>query len=135
MSAPRTTIARLRWHRGLTQKELAKLSRLSIKTIEKVEAGRTKGSPRTALLLAGALAADVEDIVAALLGDYVGTDQATEQEQREMMDAVMGQRSKLLKNARTHATKLNPTTLPTIGNLGADGEQDGVEVSDIAAGA
>lgn len=73
MAAPRTTIARLRWHRGLTQGQLAGLSGVSVKTIEKIEAGKSKGSPRTALLLAGALATDVEEIVAALIADYTGT--------------------------------------------------------------
>jgi len=70
MAIPRTTIARLRWHRGLTQRELAALSGVSIKTIEKIEAGQSKGSPRTALLLAGPLAVDVRDIVEALVRDY-----------------------------------------------------------------
>lgn len=70
MAAPRTTIAKLRWNRGITQRELAELSGLSIKTIEKIEAGNSKGSPRTALLLAGPLAVDVEVIVHALIDDY-----------------------------------------------------------------
>lgn len=73
MAAPRTTIARLRWHRGLTQNQLALLSGLSIKTIEKIEAGSSKGSPKSALLLAGALAVDVEVVVEALMTDYRGS--------------------------------------------------------------
>lgn len=72
MTPPRTTVARLRWHRGLTQRELAELTRLSVKTIEKIEAGQSKGSPRTAILLASALAVDVEVVVNALLLDYKG---------------------------------------------------------------
>lgn len=75
MTAPRTTIARLRWHRGLTQKQLARLANISVKTVEKIEAGTSKGSPRTAILLAGALAVDVDLIVKALVEDYVGRGQ------------------------------------------------------------
>lgn len=70
MTTPKTTVARLRWHRGLTQAELATLAKISVKTVEKIEAGQSKGSPRTALLLAGALAVDVELIVRALVEDY-----------------------------------------------------------------
>lgn len=73
MAAPRTQIARMRWHRGLTQSQLAVLSGVSIKTIEKIEGGYSKGSPKTALLLAGALAVDVADVVKALMEDYVGS--------------------------------------------------------------
>lgn len=80
MAAPRTTIARLRWHRGLTQGQLATLSGVSIKTIEKIEAGKSKGSPRTALLLAGPLATDVEEIVEALIADYVGGQDKTSED-------------------------------------------------------
>jgi transcriptional regulator with XRE-family HTH domain len=48
------------------------LSGVSIKTIEKIEAGLSKGSPRTALLLSGPLAVDVELIVRYLVKDYRG---------------------------------------------------------------
>lgn len=72
MAAPRTTVAKLRWSRGITQRQLAFLSGVSIKTIEKIEAGKSRGSPRTALLLAGPLAVDVDVIVDALHKDYVG---------------------------------------------------------------
>lgn len=53
----------LRWQQGWTQTQLAENSRVHINTISAIERGDSKGTPPTALKLAGALGVETGDIV------------------------------------------------------------------------
>lgn len=73
MAFPRTTIARLRWSKGLTQQELADLAGLHLETVQLMERGRSRGSVKSVAKLADALHCDPDSLVTALINDFIGT--------------------------------------------------------------
>lgn len=58
-----STVARLRWSRGWGITDLSDASGLSENTISRIEAGESRGTPKSALKLAQCLGVDVLDII------------------------------------------------------------------------
>lgn len=58
-----TVVRRLRWARGWSITDLSEHSKVSCETIERIEAGRSNGSPKSAYRIAKALGVLVDDIV------------------------------------------------------------------------
>lgn len=56
-------VRRLRWVRGWSAADLAQATQLSHDTILNIEGGRSKGTAKSAKLIADALGCNVEDII------------------------------------------------------------------------
>lgn len=67
-------VARLRWSRGISRGELAAKTGLSGSTISDIERGRSRGSPRTARLIARALDIAADVIITKGSDDDTGTE-------------------------------------------------------------
>lgn len=79
---PHTQMALWRWHKGLTQTQLAEAADVGINTIFRMEHGQSIATPKTVVKVAKALGIDVEVFLDALINDFVDKDS------QQQMDAA-----------------------------------------------